>query len=308
VSEEERSPELVASENGGATPRVVDEEGAGQPETPPAGEGEREDKPEEPDREALMAAACNVRPDAIDAVEHAGGIGTATNPQKFYCGERKELYVVKFAQNGHGDGRGIFTEQVVALLAALLEAPVPRVELVNVSQSLIDLLIRDKAAHHLTFDPAAGVHHGSRWADNHSDRQGMGDHFDSNRQRFGALDVLYQWAMCTGDQQCIYDNNPGHHVLSVDHTTFFAGGYSWSQATLTGEVANIEPDAVLGSINLQPEDRAPALSRLAMVTEADIVGAVARPPDAWGVSQEDRLALVDYLVTRRDAVLQHHQN
>ncbi len=49
-------------------------------------------------------------------------------------------------------------------------------------------------------------------------------------------------------------------------------------------------------MNLKPEDRAPALNRLQAAATTDIVAAVARPADNWGVMQEERVALVEYLL------------
>jgi len=254
---------------------------------------------------ALLAAAAAARPDPVGAKEHAGGLGSATRPQKFFCSEPRRLYAVKFAQNNHGDGRGIFNEQVVGLLGALLQAPVPRVELVLVPHLLVDDLLRDKSLHNLDFDPQAGVHHGSLWAERYSDRMTI-EHVDANRQRFGSLDILHQWTMCSGDQQWIYSNAEPHHVLSVDHTTFFPNGSAWTKEQLEAQRSNVAPDPALAPVNLKAEDRAPALTRLRAASDGDIVAAVGRPPDEWGVSQEERAALVEYLLERRDAVLNYH--
>lgn len=76
-----------------------------------------------PDWDALIAAAEAARLNPRVAITHAGGFTSATRPQKFIC-DNGELYVVKFSGNNHGDGRGIFTEQVVALAGRLIGAPV----------------------------------------------------------------------------------------------------------------------------------------------------------------------------------------
>jgi len=55
------------------------------------------------------------------ATRHGGGIETATRPQKFTCDDNR-LYAVKFAGNNHGDGRGIYNEQVIAALGLLVGA------------------------------------------------------------------------------------------------------------------------------------------------------------------------------------------
>ncbi len=248
----------------------------------------------------LDAALVAPRPERV-ATRHGGGIPSATCPQKFVCDDNR-LYAVKFKENGHGDGRGIFNEQVVALLGALLGAPVAFVALVQVPQALVDELNADKAPHHLNFDPDAGVHHGSRWEDNHSGRAAI-EHIDDNRERFGALDVLHAWTGCSGDQQWIYANEAPHAVLSTDHTTFFPAGFGWESAKLEAEQANVAQDPAFSAINLTPSDRQGALQRLSNTAHVEIVSAVARPPLEWGVDRADRLALAEFLLARKDAVL-----
>jgi hypothetical protein len=254
----------------------------------------------------LIASAAAARPAAITATQHAGGISTATCPQKFICSDGA-LYNVKFIQNQHGDGRGAFNEQVTGLCGALIDAPVPAVNLIDVSAAFTAALNRDPAAHHLNFAPQPGIHHGSHWAANHSDRSGLA-HMAENKQRFGALEILYTWLTCTGDHQWIYANDPPHAVLSVDHSTFIPGGFGWTAAGIASVQHQFSPDPVFASVGLKDADRAPARARLAAVSEAAIAGVVARPPDAWGVTSSERLALAEFLLARRIALLAHYQS
>jgi hypothetical protein len=272
---------------------------AGTEADEPQGDGEASSA--EPDWGSLVIAACGGRPAPRSAMRHDGGIGTATKPQKFTCDDNR-LYAVKFVQNQHGDGRGVATEQFIGLLGELIGAPVAPVELVEVPQALTDELLRDRAAHYLDFDPAPGVHHGSRWAADHSERAAV-DHVDANRESFGALDVLYTWATCSGDQQFIYSNAAPHTVLSVDHTLFLPGGFGWSAATLAAAKAALTQDATLAPFGLTPEDRAEALGKLGALTPASLAEVVARPPDSWGVTMQDRVALAEFLWERKDPVL-----
>lgn len=255
--------------------------------------------------EERIQAAADRRAGPVGAHRHVEGIATATCPQKFLCGTTDDLYAVKFAGNQHGDGKGIFNEQVVALLGALLQAPVPGVDLVEVAKALADELCRNRTAHNLNFDPEPGVHHGSRWAHGHSDRQTI-QYVDENRQRFGALNVLHEWVTCSGDHQWIYANAQPHHVLSVDHTTFFPGGSAWTAQELENQAETVTPDPVLAPLALQPADHAPALVRLQAVSEADVIAVVARPPDSWGVTMAERAAVVRFLTRRKEAVMAHH--
>jgi hypothetical protein len=237
----------------------------------------------------------------IAATRHDGGIGSASKPQKFKCSDNR-LYAVKFKQNTHGDGKGIFNEQVATALGQLLGAPVAPVELVRISQGLADELNASEDPNKVDFEGQAGLHHGSRWKDNQSGRQQIA-HVDENREAFGALDVLFAWGSCQGDQQWIYDNDPPHAVLSTDHSPFF-GGLGWDANSLRGTQEAVVQDPVLGQAGLTPEDRKLALDKLAAVGTADIIHAVASPPAEWGVTREERLALAEYLLARKDRVIE----
>jgi hypothetical protein len=233
------------------------------------------------------------------AIRHEGGIGTASSPQKFLCDDNA-LYAVKFSGNNHGDGKAIFTEQVVGLAGKLIGAPVAAVELVEVASALTDALRQDPT---LTF-AQPGLHHGSRWVGNNvSDRLGLEiQYVPTNRERFGALDVLYCWIPCTSDHQWIYDNDPPNLVYSVDHTPFFPGGSDWTAAGLAGSAANVSSDPQLATLGLDGNDRMIAVTKLQDVTEAQIAAVVAQPPDEWGVTPDERCAIASYLWARRPLV------
>jgi hypothetical protein len=247
----------------------------------------------------LLDAAMGAPVAEITATRHDGGITTASRPQKYTCSDNR-LYAVKFKQNNHGDGKAIFNEQVVGALGVLVGAPVAAVALVRVSQAFADAL--NAVTDAVDFKAEAGVHHGSRWRDKMSGRQQVA-YVDENRERFGALDVLYAWAACSGDQQWIYENDAPHAVLSTDHSPFFPGGSSWDTATLTAQQGNVARDPVLEAIELTSQDRQAALERLAAVEAGDVVTAVGRPPAAWGVARTERIALAEYLLARKDAVI-----
>jgi hypothetical protein len=155
----------------------------------------------------LIGSAAGERVVEREAKRFDGGLATASRPQKFICDDGL-LHAVKFAQNNHGDGRAIFTEQIVGRAGLLLEAPVARVELVDVSSGLVEE-VRAQPDPGVDFVPEPGIHHASLWATNYTDRQNA-DHVDTNRTRFGALEILYAWFFCTGDHQFIYNNTSQH--------------------------------------------------------------------------------------------------
>jgi hypothetical protein len=192
----------------------------------------------------------------------------------------------------------------VALAGRLIGAPVPVVELVEVSSELTDALRQDAANLGIGFDPQPGLHHGSQWVgSNVSDRVDLQmQYLDENRSRLGALEVLYCWIPCTGDHQWIYSNDPPHEVFSVDHTPFLPGASDWTAAGLTAAVANVALDPQLLRLALGPPDRELAVAKLQTVTDDQIAAVVAQPPDQWGVSASDRSALASYLAARRAPV------
>jgi len=253
-----------------------------------------------PDWPSLIAEAVLARPKAMVGSRHDGGIQTASRPQKIICAG-EVLYAVKFAQNNHGDGRATFTEQVVARAGRLINAPVPEVALVEVSDELVEA-IRMSPSSHLDFQPTGGLHHGSLWADSFGPRQQDLAYADHNRGAFAALDVMHAWLQCTGDHQWIYRDSAPHDVLSVDHTPFLPGGASWSGETLNDAASIVDADGMFTVLALTAEDRLPALERLVAVTAAEIAEVVAAPPDEWGVGSIDREALASFLWTRRQSV------
>jgi hypothetical protein len=210
-----------------------------------------------------------------------------------------ELYAVKFAQNEYGDGRAIFTEQLVARLGRRIGAPVPAVCLVDVGPELTEE-IRAKPELQLNFLPQPGLHHGSKWELGYSDRQGVA-YVDENRERFAALHVLYAWFLAS-DQQWIYRNEAPHLVLSVDHSGFLPGGPNWTAETVAAEAAAIVADPTLAGIGLTVEEHNAALAQLATVSDGEIEEAVGATPDEWGTSPPEREAVASYLIARRDAI------
>jgi hypothetical protein len=251
----------------------------------------------EPNWTVLISEATRSR--TIAGRRHDGGLTTATRPQKIVC-EDEALYAVKLSQNGHGDGRGIFSEQVVGRLGQLIMAPTAEVILINVPADLIEE-IRATEGDNLGFVPEPGVHHGSRWALGFSDRQHLA-YVDENRPAFAALCVLYSWVFCNGDHQWIYRNAPPHDVLSVDHTTFLPGGPDWTSATLRDGEAAVIADTQFAAVGLTPAEHAASLGRLSALTELQLAEVLAAPPDTWGVGLLDREAVASYLWNRRQRV------
>jgi hypothetical protein len=254
--------------------------------------------PAEPDWGKLVTDAAGRARTHVVAQRHERGLTTASRPQLFQCDDGN-LYAVKFRNNQHGDGRAVYTEQVVGLLGHLIGAPVPEVGLVNVTAELLAPLNIDLGGQ----PAAAGIHHGSRWAYGYSDRDALIRYPDQNRRRFAALHILYSWLHCADDHQAIFRNTEPHDVLSVDHSRFLPGGFEWSAQGLRDHQDLVQLDANFVPLDLSDDEHGEVLDRLAAVTAEAIADVAAAPPDDWGVCQSDKVAFAEYVACRQVQLL-----
>ena len=256
------------------------------------------------DVERAVTQACVAARDSIKArvaVHWIEGRTSASRPQLFECDDGSH-FAVKLRQNDHGDGRAISTEQIVPRLGQLVGARVPEASLIQLQEDMIDFLEEKKAGGlDINFTPAPGLHHGSMWAFRYSDREGVrGDEY--LRESHAALQVLYSWIGCEGDHQVIYSEEPPHEVLSVDHSMFFPGGLGWTPETLKERATSVTRDSFFDPAGIDSSHRQAALDRLEALSVQDLARAVAAPPEEWGVTVEERIAIVEYLFVRRDLV------
>ena len=202
-------------------------------------------------------------------------------------------FVVKSPRIGVPQSRAIVTEQIVSILGMAIGAPVGEVFTVEVPKALVDI------------NPVAlgaigpGVCHGSKRIANTSERA-MLAHVDlpANRTRFAAIAVLYGW-MPAADHQLIYDLSSPFHVHSVDHGFFFAGGPNWTEATLGAAAAAACDTTIVNGCKLSSDELRATLERVRDVRPEVLANAVARPPDEWGISPAERLAVAKYLAARQ---------
>jgi hypothetical protein len=236
-----------------------------------------------------------IRQTSVNATSFICGWPSYSRPAAVECDDGLE-YVVK----GRQVGRAIVNEQVVAHLGLALGAPVGKPRLINMPSDLIKY--ESNLAH---FVP--GICHGNLFERNCSDRAWIAyTDKQENRSRFALLSVLYGWAYA-GDHQLIYSNAPPHLVYSVDHGHFFPGGPNWCEIDLQYSSCNLDP-SLKTDCNLTPDEINKAGAALACITENQILEAVAAPPDEWGITIDERLALVRYLIDRRSELLLNIKN
>jgi hypothetical protein len=203
-----------------------------------------------------------------------------------------QRYVVK----GRQVMRPLIADHIVGRLAGIIGAPVPEVQLVDVPNELIS-----PSSYLAHFE--AGTGHGSVFVPEcrdwwHVEHANEAD----NPERFAALAVLFGWTDA-GDQQFLYSKTPPHLVWSTDHGAFFTGSSDWTVETLSAaSSAAVDQWIVAGAGPPSALLRA-AMERLQLATDAVIARVVAIPPDEWGITLDERVALADYLARRRDAIL-----
>jgi hypothetical protein len=211
-----------------------------------------------------------------------------SHPVLLLCDDNQE-YVVKGSQVG----RAIFNDHVIAWLGKALGAPIGIPRIIDVPAGLIAL--EPKMAH-----MTAGLAHGTHWEPGCTDASPVQhEQLPENRIRFAALAVLYGWVLA-GNEQFIYKTTAPQLVVSVDHGHFFPNGPDWTTASLAGEPPPQLNQLIAGACNFTQAELAPVVARLRTIGDAHIAAIVGRPPAAWNVPRDERIALAEYLATRRD--------
>lgn len=251
-----------------------------------------------------IAKATASRPKAVGASTFLHRRTSASQPVDLACDDGK-TYVVKAMLKARNQGRMLFNDQVIARLGALISAPVADVALIEVSRELIDANPANNQMGHLV--PC--IAHGSARFANVSDRIDGMSNVDKgeNRARFSALAVLSGWVM-SSDRQFIYDAAEPYQVYSVDHGHWFPGGdHNWTVAMLKGAPAAQIDGQIVSGCGLRSDDIASVCDLLARVTNDQIAEILAIPPDEWGVTIAERIAVGEFLAERRDVLAAAHK-
>lgn len=233
-------------------------------------------------------------PMSVDAETFLQAWGTWSRPVAVRCSDGN-IYVVKGLQPTRPEmGRALVAEHVVGRLGRTLGAPIPHVVLVNIPAQLIAI---EPSIAHLS----PGLAHGSLLVANCSDRLGIvPPTTDRNRRAYATLAVLYGWAQAN-DHQLVSRLDAAGDFFSVDHGLFFPGAPNWD----TSSLASAPPPSLDGQFmpHVLRADLASVLERLRTISDEVVAEFVAGPPAAWGVTEDERVALADYLSRRRDTLI-----
>jgi len=244
----------------------------------------------------LITNAIGSRPAPIQAHTFLQKWTTQSQPVALIC-DGGEKYVVKALQINRPEmNRLMVNEQIVARLGKLMHAPVPRAAYIDVPAELI-------AAEPNMTQMIPGVAHGSQFVEDVTERMGI-DHtgVPENRPRFARLAILYGW-VGAADHQFMYGKAAPYLVYSVDHGNFFPGGMGWTPASLQQAGVAQADAAIAAPCNLNEQEINDGIQELSSIDAAALACAVALPLDPWGLSMEERLALLGFLIRRRDELL-----
>ncbi len=236
--------------------------------------------------------ASRSRPTPVQARTFLKAWGSASRPVLLGCSDGRD-YVVK----GKQAGRMIVNDHIVGRLGAELGAAVGCVALVDVPAMLIKA---EPNLQHVT----PGLSHATLLIRHCGERESiLHVNVAENRARFALLAVLYGW-VSAGDHQFVYENQPPHLVHSVDHGHFFPGGPDWTVASLRGAGDPALDPMLAGACAFTAEEIATAADALAPLPDQVVAEVVAAPPDEWGLTSEERVALAIYLAARRDRLVE----
>jgi hypothetical protein len=193
-------------------------------------------------------------------------------------------------------GRVLVNDQIVARLGELIHASVPRAALIDVPAELI--ANQSEMSHMM-----AGIAHGSQFVENVTERMGF-EHaaITENRPRFALLAVLFGWTGAQ-DHQFVYAKTAPQLVYSVDHGHFFPGGPSWTEPSLRAAPQSQLDTQITQACNATQAELHAAIRELSAIDDQALTSVVALPPDEWGMTMEDRIVLVEFLIRRRAELL-----
>ncbi len=214
---------------------------------------------------------------------------TKAQPILLQC-EDSQNYMVK----GQQAGRQIVNDQIVARLGECLGAPVGRAKIIEITDLVA---IEPKMA-----DIAPGTAHGTGWIEQCFDSYTLiATSEEENRLRLMLLAILYGWVEAN-DHQFLFNASPPRLIHSVDHGHFFPKGPDWTIADLaSASPARLDPYFV--ECHFTPDQMSQGRQSLARITHENLVQVVASPPDQWGITMKERVALVEYLSQRQGELL-----
>lgn len=245
-------------------------------------------------RDALESAIA--QPEELLFVEHFLKVwNTSARPALFRCYDNQK-YMIK----GQQAGRQIVNDQIVARLGITINATVGYPRIAEIDSELSEGY---PELDYLT----PGTAHATLFIEGCKDERDLTKFYTQqaeNIPRFASLCVLYGWVLAR-DHQFLFEKQYPNRVYSVDHGHFFPGGPNWTHETLSqAPAAELDTHLrILCSFSRESPEIRNALEQLDQVSEDQIIQAVAAPPNEWGLTMEERVTMVEYLVKRQKELI-----
>lgn len=238
----------------------------------------------------------------LSARRYVKAMGTGvTQAQLFYCTDDKH-YVTKFKDNPEGV-KVLVNELVVNRLALMLQLPVALGKFVNIPPELVVL-------HNNIPHLREGKHFGTVYADNSFDNPPLNLIETSlNVDCIAGLYVLDNY-IANGDRHkgniMVCQTNFGTNILLIDHSHCFTGP-RWTAESLRALAGSIKPMNCQVHIELahlvsgeSPFDK--WLGILENISNEQINAIIDEIPSEWNISEDEKSAIVEFLVVRRYSV------
>lgn len=207
----------------------------------------------------------------------------------------KQIYWIKMLSNNQTP-RVPVTEQVISRVAALIDAPVCEVSLINISEDFDE----EKLGNGTTLK--SGIAHASKHIEhNIFDKTYEPQHRnkDDNRARHARYFAMFDW--CWGeDKQWLYDTHNDMSMYSHDHGLFLPGNSNWTSESLLAHVD--EPHPLEASTNNLSPELMDVADNLDEVHRQQLVDVLATVPKSWPVTDEELELLGWFLESRAKPV------
>ncbi len=228
-----------------------------------------------------------------------------SNPHLFLCLDGNR-YVVKFMSNPQGK-RVLANELISYRLAKWLKLPVPRGEIIYVSQELID---SSPTLQYLGVE--VGPHFGSYFIESKTKNLSKADISQVMNISKAADMILFDYWLNNNDRHLLRPEGENNVLLSkgvktklwlIDHANILAGP-NWTVESISGHQNHIF--TYWGELyerfvpyidNANPF--AQALNRIESLELWQIMESISIVPVEWGVADHEKLALSNYLNIRK---------
>ncbi|WP_449539514.1 HipA family kinase [Ferdinandcohnia sp. Marseille-Q9671] len=226
--------------------------------------------------------------------------GKSNNAHLFSFDNGKQ-YIVKFFKEGQE--KILFNEWIGYSIARYLQLPVPPSRFVQIPQSYYSELTDGELIKYTNTQFA------TEYIPNCQNAHELPSPKVINQKQLAGIIIMDYWLYNldrTRKNVLFKETSAGNHYLYIiDHADLF-GSFAWDSNHLSTYCRKLMKSAtheMIASFIQEEKDFYDQLSIIQAIPIHLLNEIVAFTPDDWGISEEDKNRVVDYLVCRRDMVL-----